>query len=233
MTGNCLGWCAYAYYTNDAFVLFANLPGLTLSFWLNMGASKLQYAWMQQLKSNGGRSLRGIEESVTESPEIVVSRDDINDDSLDDPLIEDADIEMQVLCPQETALFRILIFWALTLVWVGWIHPANPTYVLGIVVNMNLVFFYGAPLQAMKTVIKENQSDSIHMPTLIMHIFNTAFWMAYGVARRDPVILLPNAVGLFLGVIQGVLRLLYPKSPPDGTFEPLQQQLPESRTQIS
>jgi solute carrier family 50 protein (sugar transporter) len=43
LTGNCLGWSSYAYYTNDPFILASNLPGLILSFWLNIGACKLQY----------------------------------------------------------------------------------------------------------------------------------------------------------------------------------------------
>jgi len=43
MTGNCIGWVAYAYVSDDIFVLSSNAPGLVLSLWLNVGASKLQY----------------------------------------------------------------------------------------------------------------------------------------------------------------------------------------------
>ena len=254
MTGNCLGWCAYGYYKNDAFVLAANLPGLVLSIWLNskfcalalaliseisdivvgafalfaVGAAKLHYS---SLLSVGTNQPRHHVESTNESPEIVVS-DDARDDTLDDPLIQDGDRELRVVGSQETAFFRIAIFWALTLVWCGFVHPENPTFVLGVVVNVNLIFFYGAPLQTMRTVISEKRSESIHLPTLTMHLFNTSFWMAYGVARRDPVILLPNVIGFFLGLIQAVLCLLYPRGAQD-EFEPLHQQLPESATPIS
>lgn len=58
MTGNCLGWIAYAYYTKDPFVLASNVPGFVLSFWLNSGASKLQYyeLW-NELKESGGTGI--------------------------------------------------------------------------------------------------------------------------------------------------------------------------------
>jgi hypothetical protein len=35
--------------------------------------------------------------------------------------------------------------------------------------------------------------------------------MAYGVAKRDVVIIVPNGVGLILGLAQGVLVCVYPK----------------------
>lgn len=57
MTGNCLGWAAYGYYTKDPFVLAANLPGIVLSLWLNLGASKLQYCELRdELKASGESS---------------------------------------------------------------------------------------------------------------------------------------------------------------------------------
>ena len=46
MTGNCLGWIGYSYLTGDLFVLMANVPGLLVSVWLNVGACKLQYRTM-------------------------------------------------------------------------------------------------------------------------------------------------------------------------------------------
>jgi hypothetical protein len=41
---------------------------------------------------------------------------------------------------------------------------------------------------------------------------NTSFWLIYGVARRDPVIFAPNAMGLVLGIIMMILCLVYPRS---------------------
>jgi solute carrier family 50 protein (sugar transporter) len=112
------------------------------------------------------------------------------------------------------------------LVCVGWLGFANghEQNIVGLLVNINLLFFYGAPLQTMKTVINEKSSDSIHAPTMIMNWFNTSFWALYGLAKLDPVIYLPNMVGLFLGIAQGVLCLLYPRRvAPDLDMEPLLQ----------
>ena len=75
-----------------------------------------------------------------------------------------------------------------------------------------LVFFYGAPLHTMKKVVQTKCSDSIHVPTMVLNWSNTSLWLAYGVARKDPIILIPNAIGLLLGLMQELLRLLYPRS---------------------
>jgi solute carrier family 50 protein (sugar transporter) len=174
MTGNCLGWVAYAYYTHDPFVLAANLPGLIISLWLNIGAIKLQYH---------------------------------------DIIKTQQDPESLTMVPQETMLLRILLIWSFVLLWVGWWHPTlNSSHIVGLVVNVNLVFFYGAPLHTIKEVVQTKCSDSIHLPTMVLSWSNTSFWLAYGVARKDPIILIPNALGLLLGLMQGLLCLLYPRS---------------------
>lgn len=174
MTGNCLGWCAYGYYTHDPFVLAANLPGLLLSLWLNTGATKLQF--LEQCKE------------TTPSPS-------------------------RVLLPQERNLFGILLIWSVVLVYVGWCHPIfPPAPIVGVVVNLNLVFFYGAPLEAIHRVIASGSSNALHVPTLLMTCTNTTFWTLYGVAKLDPIIYLPNCIGLLLGIIQAILSCLYPRT---------------------
>lgn len=35
--------------------------------------------------------------------------------------------------------------------------------------------------------------------------------MAYGIARGDPIIYVPNGIGLLLGIAQGILVCIYPK----------------------
>ena len=75
-----------------------------------------------------------------------------------------------------------------------------------------LSFFHGAPLHTIKEVVQTKCSDSIHVPTMVLNWSNTSFWLAYAVARKDPIILIPNAIGLLLGLMQGLLCLLYPRS---------------------
>jgi Sugar efflux transporter for intercellular exchange len=46
---------------------------------------------------------------------------------------------------------------------------------------------------------------------MIMNWINTSFWMAYGFARMDPIIYVPNGIGLVLGVAQGILVCFFPR----------------------
>lgn len=178
MTGNCLGWCVYGYYTHDPFMLASNFPGLIVSLWLNIGAAKLQYHKNAILLHHN------------ENEEYRYSL---------------------MFVPQEILLLRILMVWLIILITVGWLGLVqNQARVIGILVNINLLFFYGAPLQTLRTVIREKSSDSIHRPTMIMNIFNTSFWSFYGLARNDPVIYIPNLFGSGLIVLQVMLSCWYP-----------------------
>lgn len=184
MTGNCLGWLAYAYYSRDPFVLASNIPGILISVWLNAGASKLQYhAEVEQTNESNN----GSENSTTNGT---------------------------VFTSQDKLMLGVLSLWISVLVGVGWFGIANgrEKEIVGILVNINLLFFYGAPLQTMKTVVDEKCSDSIHTPTIFLNCINAGFWGAYGVAINNIVIYGPNGIGLFLGLSQVVLCWIFPKS---------------------
>jgi hypothetical protein len=63
---------------------------------------------------------------------------------------------------------------------------------------------------------------------MVMNWMNTSFWIAYGLARNNMVIVFPNGAGLFLGILQGLLRLAYPAaasaSSPSAQHEVLPQE---------
>jgi solute carrier family 50 (sugar transporter) len=203
--GNCLGWTVYGYYTRDPFVVAANLPGLILSIWLNSGASKLQYLALTESRKRREShrdvwdASRPIEDSLADDHEVLFTEAERKEQD-----------DVYVLVPQERMLLRILIFWAVVIVYVGWFTRYSPANIVGFVVNLNLVVLYGAPLQTMHTVITSKNAESIHAPTMIMNWLNTSFWIAYGIARHDAVIILPNSIGLFLGLMQGLLKFLFP-----------------------
>jgi len=209
MTGNCLGWLIYGYYTSDPFVIASNLPGFILSFWLNMGAAKLQY----------------IELCAERLPQLTV------DNQAESP-VHTTKGEGMTMSPQETSFLSIILAWSVILIWTGWLYPANmdPSIPVGILVNCNLIFFYGAPLNTMRTVVEKRNSESIHRGTMIMNSMNSSFWMIYGFARRDPIIVLPNAIGLALQICQGMLCLRYPRKPLPAEQDPIDTNplLPES-----
>jgi uncharacterized protein with PQ loop repeat len=164
-----------------------------VSVWLNLGTAKLQY--------HGVRETQALEE-------------DTGNES-----------RGSVLGPQEKLLLQILFLWLTILVCVGWLGMTKGHQVetIGVLVNINLLFFYGAPLQTIETVISEKNSASIHRPLMRMNWLNTSFWVLYGlVGRNDPVIYVPNAIGLLFGLIQGLLCCLYPgRAEPDVDVEPL------------
>lgn len=123
-----------------------------------------------------------------------------------------------MLLPQERLLSYVVLIWAAICVWVGWIMPStySPAEVVGILVNFNLVFFYAAPLQSITKVIRTTSSDSIHVQSVLMNIVNTSFWVIYGVAKMDFIIIVPNALGLLLGLAQGAVCLMYPRREENG-----------------
>jgi solute carrier family 50 (sugar transporter) len=85
------------------------------------------------------------------------------------------------------------------------------TQVVGYLVNLNLVFFYGAPLSTIWTVLKQRNTATIHIPTLVTNTLNGSFWLAYGLAVGDAFIYVPNGLGAALGGIQVALLLLFPR----------------------
>jgi solute carrier family 50 protein (sugar transporter) len=190
-TGNCLGWIVYAYYTGrDPFLVAANVPGLIISLWLNSGASKLQY--LERLQQGKHQPA-----SQEDRKGVVVGADD----------------NYLVTVPQERAMIQILCAWVVVISFVTWGMEDDPTAAaatVGIVVNANLIFFYAAPLQTLRSTVRTRNSASIHRPTMYMNWCSTSFWVLYGVAKKDLVIIIPNAIGLSLGLTQGVLCACYP-----------------------
>lgn len=203
MSGNCLGWCAYSYYTKDPFILAANLPGFVLSLWLNIGAAKLQY--LAQVEYVRKRSM-----SVTASHHRPRHLPHGGGGDAADAVSK----EGLVHAPQDVLLLRIMGLWAGVLVLVGWmgVLQGHEAQMVGLVVNINLIFFYAAPLQTVKTVLEHSCSDSLHTPTVLLNCLCATFWMLYGIARNDIIVYGPNGIGLALGTAQLALLVFYPKS---------------------
>jgi len=202
--GNTLGWVVYGYYTRDPFVVAANLPGFVLSIWLCSGASKLQYLELTKRRlRQHEREQWDASSPIDEAPDGIMLNDAARTQMEDD----------MVMVPQERVLLRVLSAWAVVIVFAGWFSRYDPATIVGIVVNINLIVFYGAPLQTIQKVIETNNSESIHIPTMALNWTNTSFWIGYGVARQDVVIILPNVIGLSLGLMQGFLKFRYPSRP--------------------
>ena len=83
-------------------------------------------------------------------------------------------------------------------------------FIIGVTVNLNLIFFYAAPLSTIVTVFKTKSSASIHRCTMIMNTSNAFFWCVYSFAIQDYYILIPNGLGFMFGITQIVLYTCYP-----------------------
>ena len=82
---------------------------------------------------------------------------------------------------------------------------------IGIAANLNLLFFYGAPLSKIAIVIKTKSSNVIHVGTMVTTLLNGIFWFSYGVAIKNKFIFVPNGLGALLGAIQFLLCLIFPR----------------------
>lgn len=82
---------------------------------------------------------------------------------------------------------------------------------IGIAANLNLCFFYGAPLSKIATVIKTKSSNAIHVGTMVTTLLNGIFWFSYGCVIGNKFIFVPNGLGALLGAIQFLLYLIFPR----------------------
>lgn len=82
--------------------------------------------------------------------------------------------------------------------------------IVGVTVNINLLFFYGAPLSTIFTVLKTRDSSTIHRWTMLMNTANASFWTAFGIGTKDYFIFVPNGIGTVLGGIQMILCVIVP-----------------------
>jgi len=195
-----MGWVAYSFLTSDMFVLSANAPGVILSLWLNFGAVKLKYRETYEAASS------------------ILSNDD---NILDSNLLDGSEQEMDVVekvnikstTSHEIVTLSIILFWIIVftaLSFLSFTHEEK-TLIIGIIVNINLIVFFAAPLSTIYTVLTTKNSASIHRPLMITNTFNAIFWSLYGLALWNFVIIIPNGCGVLFGVIQIILSCWFPR----------------------
>jgi solute carrier family 50 protein (sugar transporter) len=238
MLGNCIGWITYSILIQNIFVLMANAPGLLLSVYYNMQALKLQFHEDRSanLRKSIVSALKVEQELQSQAfllppAEPLATTDDFNEslppdknqnaiNDTSNTLLDYATIVWEVAAqkrlspaPHEKAVLFMVTLWIATISLVtftdSFSNSVKENIVGGIVIG-NLLFFYGAPLSTIATVLKTRSSRSIHVPTMITNTANGVFWCAYGIAVQDYLIGGPNAVGAFLGGIQIVLCVLFP-----------------------
>ena len=86
----------------------------------------------------------------------------------------------------------------------------NATYSLGMIGVCLSVILMGSPLATLRTVIEEKSTNSLPLATSIATFFNALSWSLYGTIEvNDPIVYIPNLIGLLLASIQLLLFVIY------------------------
>jgi hypothetical protein len=116
--------------------------------------------------------------------------------------------------PHEKVVVLIVFIWTILISIISLARDVmsqeTQRLVIGVAVNLNLLFFYGAPLSTIASVLQTRSSATIHIWTMLTNTANGTFWMVYGIAVLDYFIAVPNGIGALLGVFQMILCLLFP-----------------------
>ena len=114
--------------------------------------------------------------------------------------------------PHEKVVVVIIAIWLTLITLISFIKLdiRQRELIIGIAVNINLSFFYGAPLSIIYTVLRERDSASIHFRTMIMNTACSLFFCLFGFGIMDYLIIVPNGIGVALGAVQLLLRTIIP-----------------------
>ena len=114
--------------------------------------------------------------------------------------------------PHEKVVVVIISIWLILITLISFIKLdiRQRELIIGIAVNINLSFFYGAPLSIIYKVLKERDSASIHFRTMIMNTACSLFFCLFGFGIMDYLIIVPNGIGVALGAVQLLLRTIVP-----------------------
>jgi hypothetical protein len=121
---------------------------------------------------------------------------------------------MEAPAPHEKVVVSVIVAWFAFISCIIFIpmDDKRREFIIGIAVNVNMSFFYGAPLSIIWKVIKTRDSGWIHRQTMIMNTLCALFFLAFGFGRMDYFLIVPNGIGVMLGGVQLFLRLVVPNS---------------------
>lgn len=90
---------------------------------------------------------------------------------------------------------------------------------LGVIVCIGL---FSSPLAKLKIVLQTKSASSIPFPFTIACCINCFLWSVFGWwGLKDFYVYFPNGVGLFFGIVQLFLKILYNNDKSDGNINPL------------
>lgn len=109
----------------------------------------------------------------------------------------------------------ILALSAITINLWTWLSLTNKTILeissaLGSFASVLFIVLSGSPLSTIKKVVTTRNSASILTQLTAAQVMNTSLWSAYGLAIKDKFVWGPNVTGLGFGLIQLILKILFP-----------------------
>lgn len=231
LLGNCIGWVVYGTLTSDLYCYASSGPGIVLSCWLNLVASKLIYQEHVTSKlraamctkidaaSQGKRTDKIAIISIKNNHGSLSSgiSSDVNDSAILDQLYWDQMIDKVTFekppMAHDTLVICTVTFWVVLVAIITFIPMTREDriFFVGLVVNINLVLFYVGPLSKAYVVVATSDSSSINRPTMIVNIVSSIIWTAYGVGRNDLFMSVPNGIGALLGFFQLTLCAFFPR----------------------
>ncbi|RYH29236.1 hypothetical protein EON65_09175 [archaeon] len=94
-------------------------------------------------------------------------------------------------------------------------YPNPDVHAQALIGTISCVFsicYYGAPLSTMAKVIATRDASSLYLPMILVNLVNALLWTSYGAfALQDPIVWLPNGLGIILAVLQITLVLMLSK----------------------
>lgn len=234
----------YGILKQNLFIFIGNAPGFVLAVWLNLQAVKLQYESFrsQEMRKSIVAALEQASEqfhyssgNATEEQEQQLLAVDVMHattphstkiQSVVDAarIVRDVTAQNMVApAPHDTMVMANVLVWLSVIAVISFGSALSLTtkeLIVGVIVNLNLVIFYGSPLSTIWIVLNTRSSATIHVPTMLTSTLNGTFWAAYGFAVFDFFISVPNSLGALLGVVQIILCFLFPRDEVTGREAP-------------
>jgi Sugar efflux transporter for intercellular exchange len=183
--------------------------------WFNLAASKLQFQQQFTPVPVTNNKAEYIASTSSEDSSLVKKEDAAIVEAIDDMVTTENNTTPPQLyqAPRHDYwVIGITTFWLGVAAVIGFgrsFSAETQQSIVGTVNNLNLVFFYGAPLSTIRTVLATRNAASIHIPTMLTNTANGVFWTAYGFAVLDPYLIVPNGLGAVLGFIQMFLCVVF------------------------
>lgn len=200
-----------------------------MSIWLNLQAVKLQYESFRSQETRKAIlvALEEVRDREMNTTEFLLDRKENGGTVSENGFVthmlpQITQIISNVTAPamiaparQDKLVMAIAILWLIVITIISYgsaLTDSTNKLIVGVTVNLNLVAFYASPLFVIWTVLKNRNSSSIHRPTMVADLSNATFWALYGLGILDPIIIVPNGIGVGFGVVQIALCLVFPRT---------------------